>query len=564
MEYKIRIDDQMYKTWSVLERDSLCEVSIPDFHPAKQKLFDKDIFTYDDATKKVSIQSSDIRSGNSLAGILVLERNKTYGRTKNKKRLLYKCIPNNKHLPGFLIPYTPAIGFSKMQKNKYVTFKFDYWEDQHPHGGLIHVIGDVDKLENFYEYQLYCKNLHISFSSFIDDTRKKMNILTEEEHIQSILENRTFEIEDRRHISNIFSIDPKNSVDIDDAFSIILNKDNTYSFTIYIANVFLWLEVLDLWKSFCDRVSTIYLPDRKQNMLPQILSNNVCSLLENKSRFAFAMNMTILPNGTIQNISYHNVLISVFKNYGYEEEDLFCNSDYNQLLEITQKMDRSIVDSHDVVRYWMIKMNSICGEYMASRKIGIFRHSTQKEDNVLEDISHLELSSQRIIRMCKSEKCKYELYESEKGDKERYIQITSPIRRIVDILNQIWLIGEMGINISKEAKEFINEWKKRIEYINERMKSVRKIERECEILEKCNRKPEILSNLHEGIIIEKYKRSEERYEYMVYLENIKLLCPMKTELEFEKYTIMNYKVYLFEDEESLKKKVRIQYEIDSK
>jgi len=122
----------------------------------------------------------------------------------------------------------------------------------------------------------------------------------------------------------------------------------------------------------------------------------------------------------------------------------------------------------------------------------------------------------------------------------------------------------MGINISKEAKEFINEWKKRIEYINERMKSVRKIERECEILEKCNRKPEILSNLHEGIIIEKYKRSEERYEYMVYLENIKLLCPMKTELEFEKYTIMNYKVYLFEDEESLKKKVRIQYEIDSK
>ena len=30
---------------------------------------------------------------------------------------------------------------------------------KHPHGELLQVIGDVDRLEHFYEYQLYCKNL---------------------------------------------------------------------------------------------------------------------------------------------------------------------------------------------------------------------------------------------------------------------------------------------------------------------------------------------------------------------------------------------------------------------
>jgi len=563
---KTVIHDPMYKSWSFMDRDSLCEITITDIHPAKHKLFDQDVFMYDSESKKITLQDSSVRTCKSFAGILILERNKTYGRTKNKKRLLYKCIPDDKRLPAFLIPYAPTIGFSKMQKNKYVTFKFDHWDDQHPHGGLVGVLGEVDQLEIFYEYQLYCKHLHISFTPFINATREKLALFSEEEYVKMILENPAFAIEDRRHITNIFSIDPENSIDIDDAFSIRTNEDNTFSFTVYIANVFLWIETLGLWNSFSDRISTIYFPDRKNNMLPHILSDDLCSLLENKNRFAFAMDITMNANGDIENVSYHNVLISVSKNYRYEEHDLLRDSDYHTLLNITRALDKSIADSHDVVSYWMIKMNSICGEFMSSKQIGIFRHSHQKQsENILEEIPNLNSSSQRMIRLWQNISCKYVLYDPnidlshDAMNIKQYIHITSPIRRIVDVLNQIWFICTMNVEISADAQNFLEHWRYRMDYINTSMRSIRKIQTECELLHHCYMNPHVLTTNHRGVIFDKWNKSDGMFEYMVYLEDLKLLSRMKTPIEFDNYSMGDFKVYLFEDEYSLKKKVRIQY-----
>ena len=73
----------------------------------------------------------------------------------------------------------------------------------------------------------------------------------------------------------------------------IEKMENYWCVSIYIANVFLWLETLGLWKSLSSRVSTIYLPDRKRPMLPTILSDNLCSLQENQTRFAFALDVVL-------------------------------------------------------------------------------------------------------------------------------------------------------------------------------------------------------------------------------------------------------------------------------
>ena len=55
------------------------------------------------------------------AGILCI--NKTYGRTENGKRLLYKCIPDDSTLPPILVPYQIQMSFSKSHKNKYILFR---------------------------------------------------------------------------------------------------------------------------------------------------------------------------------------------------------------------------------------------------------------------------------------------------------------------------------------------------------------------------------------------------------------------------------------------------------
>ena len=189
----------------------------------------------------------------------MLEQNKTYGRNETKKRLLYKCIPDDKHLPAFLVPYEIKLGFTKHLKNKYVTFKYDHWNHQHPHGQLVEVLGDVDNLDVFYEYQLYCKSLHISMTDFTNKTRNMLKQHTNEEYIQLIASNQQYNIHTVSPNSTyIFTIDPPTSTDYDDAFS-ILPRGNNYVVSIYIANVYFWLETLDLWKSFSKRVSTIYL-----------------------------------------------------------------------------------------------------------------------------------------------------------------------------------------------------------------------------------------------------------------------------------------------------------------
>ena len=567
--YKIIIHDRTYSSWSLSEDNSFRELKIdnPIFHPAKQKLFTKDVFIFDNESNIVSLKYSHIRSGTPIAGVLLLSQNKTFGRTKNKKRLLYKCIPDDNKLPAFLLPYETTIGFSKIQSNKFVLFKFDNWDDQHPHGILTDVLGDVTNLETFYEYQLHCKSLHVSLSTFTNTARDKLRETSEQEYIQRILDNPNFEIEDRMHQSGIFSIDPENSLDFDDAFSIISNENGTYNLSIYIANVYFWLETLGLWKSFSNRVATIYLPDRKRPMLPTVLSDSLCSLQEGSPRFAFAMDLTLSYSGDILNISYKNVAIIVSKNYRYEEHALIYNNpNYNTLFDMTKSIDTSIKDSHDVVSFWMIKMNSICGEHMVSRQIGIFRKTQQSQDTCeYNDIPNISESAQRTIRMWNNISGQYVAYGPDMNlchdvmKIKNYVHMTSPIRRLIDLLNQMWFSENIGLHISPDAHNFLSSWIQKIDYLNVSMRSIRKIQTDCEVLHRCYINPDLMKTIHKGVIFDKLHKSDGAFVYMVYLEGLNMLSRMKTYTELDNLSIHSFQLYFFEEEHNLKKKIRVQH-----
>ena len=88
-----------------------------DTSPIDSKLFHGDVIN-----PNGELIESPIRNAKQLAGILILEDGKTYGRTSNGKRLLYRCVPDNNKLPVFLVPYDMKLGFSKDVKNKYVLF----------------------------------------------------------------------------------------------------------------------------------------------------------------------------------------------------------------------------------------------------------------------------------------------------------------------------------------------------------------------------------------------------------------------------------------------------------
>ena len=572
---KILIEDRNYVSWKFCYPDTnipVTEKDVPELknvNPIDSKLFSRDIFIFKDSD--LHITKSYLKTSTTIAGVLQLENNKTFGRTINKKRLLYKCIPDDKHIPVFLVPYDVKMGFSKVQKNKYVIFKFDNWNDKHPHGTLIETLGDVDSLEAFYEYQLYCKSLYHSITEFTKKTRDELNKRTNEDFLEQIYKNKDFNIEDRRS-EYIFTIDPLNSSDYDDGFSIKKTTDDNWVVTVYIANVYFWMETLGLWKSFSKRVATIYLPDRRRPMLPTILSDSLCSLQEKQQRFALAMDFIINKQGEILNLNdivYKNVLINVHKNYVYEDPKMLAkDSSYSDLFNLSVKMDNTIKDSHDIVAFWMVLMNMHTGLKMMKEKIGIFRSAKYiNPDIVLKNEITVDTDSLRVIRSWNNISGQYVTYNDDIGNivhevmnLKSYIHITSPIRRLVDLLNQIMLIEKCSqvTNISQDAKEFLNNWIEQIDYLNTSMRSIRKIQTDCNVLAKCYNNPEIMEKQYDGVIFDKINRNDGLFSYMVYLKPLKLLSRITTTLDIQDYTTHEFKIFLFEDEENSKKKIRLQ------
>ena len=168
----------------------------------------------------------------SIPGVIILKDNKTYG--KKGKKYYYKCIPDDKRFPIFLVAHKNVVTFNKVKKNKYITFKFLNWDGKFPIGMIQHVIGEIDNLNNFYEYQLYCKSLYASIQDFTKKTMKVLRERSEEEFVDHI--NKKYPNIEQRHNLNIFTIDPKLSKDFDDA-NIQQETDDRYIISIYIANV---------------------------------------------------------------------------------------------------------------------------------------------------------------------------------------------------------------------------------------------------------------------------------------------------------------------------------------
>ena len=579
--YKIHINDRNYTSWEIYDNNNLSKVNL-NINPIENKLLSNDVFKFDNNT--VSIIHSSVRTGTAIPGVLILDGNKTYGR-ENKitegqnytplklkysaGRLLYKCMPDDTRLPLFLIPYEiKSIDFSKVLKNLYVTFNFENWNDKHPRGKLDCVIGSVDILYNFYEYQLYCKSLNTSIQKFQKDTSKVIALKTHNSIIESIM-TKYPNIEDRTNQNKwyIITIDPLDSQDYDDGFSIVNLDNNIQQLSIYISNVTIWIDILNLWNSFSRRISTIYLPDNKKPMLPTILSDCLCSLQENVKRVSFVMDIFI-QNNSIIDFKFCNAFIKVHKNYVYEEPSLLADIKYHEILDTVQKISKkykyinNVRNSHELVCYLMILMNYHAATELIKYKTGIFRSTIIKKNIIVpetipEDVSKFitiwNSASGQYIDGTQIINTRHELL-----DVDAYIHITSPIRRLVDLLNMIKLQQQTKlINLSDNANNFYNNWLNELDYINVTMRTIRKVQCECLLLNICNNNPQILEKEYVGYLFDKIDRNDGLFQYIVYLPELKLSSKLTLRNNFENFENKKFNLYLFNNEDKFKKKIRI-------
>jgi exoribonuclease R len=463
-----------------------------------KKLFNNDIFNLPD-----TVVYSNVRQNKYIAGILIL--NKTYG--KDGKKFLYLCEPDDKHLPLFLIPYTIPVTFNKILKNLYITFEFKHWDNKQPYGTITQNLGPVDEITNFYEYMMYSKNLNVSIHDF---TKQTSDVIKNTNIINDIINKYTIPI---IH-DNVFTIDSPNSIDLDDAISI---KDNIIS--VYITNVPIIIEYLQLWGSFTNRISNIYLPNKKYNMIPSILGN-LCSLNAGSIKICIKFDFNI----DTQETKISNCAVKIQNNYVYNDDKLKYNNDYSKIQQIYKNKNSS-----QIIEKCMINCNTICAEYMKKHKNGIYKIINHSE----------ELSNSY-----------YELY----NENCNYLTITSPIRRLVDILNIYKLcINEKFFIFNDMAEELYLNWTNKLDYINISSKNIRKVQSKCNILNICLQNNHVI---YKGTLFDKIP-IKNTYKYQVYLPEINVYSKIYYDKELDEKIEYTFKLYVFQNEGTFKNKIKL-------
>lgn len=130
------------------------------------------------------------------------------------------------------------------------------------------------------------------------------------------------EVKKRRDMRDelTFTIDPVDAKDFDDAISIKTLKGGYYEVGVHIADVGHYIEpgsALD--KEAYRRATSVYLPDRVLPMLPERLSNELCSLRPDEDKYTFSAVFQINKTGKIKDYWLGKTLIRSKRRFAYED-----------------------------------------------------------------------------------------------------------------------------------------------------------------------------------------------------------------------------------------------------
>ena len=154
-------------------------------------------------------------------------------------------------------------------------------------------------------------NFNIKFDKYIEDAANSISSKITSD-----------EIKKRRDFRNIttFTIDPYDAKDFDDALSIQKLENGNWEVGIHIADVSHYINENDnIDKEAQKRATSIYLVDRVIPMLPEVLSNNLCSLIPNEEKLCFSAVFELDKTAKICNEWFGKTIILSDYRFTYED-----------------------------------------------------------------------------------------------------------------------------------------------------------------------------------------------------------------------------------------------------
>lgn len=183
-----------------------------------------------------------------------------------------------------------------------------------PTGEIIEILGQPGTHEVEMQSIVLDKGLPIRFSDHIEEEAEKLAAGAPADIAEALKTRKDF-----RQIPT-FTIDPADAKDFDDALSIKKLDSGHFEVGIHIADVSHYVtpdSILD--KEAAKRATSIYLVDRTIPMLPEALSNNICSLVPHQDRLAFSAVFELDTTGHVHKEWFGRTVINSSERFAYED-----------------------------------------------------------------------------------------------------------------------------------------------------------------------------------------------------------------------------------------------------
>lgn len=212
------------------------------------------------------------------------------------------------------------------------------WENptERPQAEIVDIIGKAGEHETEMQAIIRGGGFAVDFPRDVAAQAEKLHAEKEQIFKDAIADPKR---RDYREVATC-TIDPKTAKDFDDALSFKKIDDHTFEIGVHIADVSHYVRENDaIDKEAQERGTSIYLVDRVIPMLPEILSNDLCSLRPHEDRLAFSAIFTMDKQAGILDTWYGKTIIHSNRRFSYEEAQ--------------EVLDKGEGDMHDELRVTM-------------------------------------------------------------------------------------------------------------------------------------------------------------------------------------------------------------------
>ncbi len=327
------------------------------------------------------------------------------------KNFAFLVNANQRNSPDIFIPLGKLNGATHGDK---AVAKVIEWSEtgKNPIGEIIRVLGKPGENNTEMNAIMAEYGLPVEFPVEVEDEAKSIPLAITAAEISKRKDFRG---------KTTFTIDPVDAKDFDDALSIIKLPDGNWEIGVHIADVAHYVKPGSLLDAEAiNRATSVYLVDRCVPMLPEVLSNHVCSLRPNEEKLCFSAVFVMNDEAEILQQWFGRTVILSDRRFSYEEAQTVLETgigDYNEALLTLNLLAKKLRDKR-------FKNGSIAFEKSEvkfnldenGKPLGVFFKDAKDSNKLIEDF--MLLANRKVAEYCGKIKTDLKNTASEKEKKE--------------------------------------------------------------------------------------------------------------------------------------------------